>query len=449
MLNISSNRVQIDRADFPALQKVEERKSGKLLVALLISMLFIVVVSLFLPWTQNIRSQGSVTSLLPNERPQSVHSVIAGRIEAWYVQEGDFVAKGDTIAFLSEVKDKYFDPHLLERTQERIDAKQSTISSYLGKVGALQDQMGILEEARDIKIEQGKNKLASASFKLVSDSMDLEAAKLNFSIADQQYARMQKMFEQGLKSRTEMEKRELTLQKTAAELVAKENKLLSSRNEVENARVELASIKVQYAKDLAKAQSDQFSAQSEQFNAEESVAKMSNELMNYSIRSRHYFITAPQDGYITRTIHTGIGETVKDGAEMVTIMPAQYDLAVEMYVRPLDLPLIKPGQEVRILFDGWPAIVFSGWPNTTYGTFGGLVSSIDNFADKDGMYRVLVSSDSDAEPWPDALRVGSGAMNLILLKEVPIWYEIWRQLNGFPPDYYTGGGKKVQNSKAH
>jgi hypothetical protein len=24
-----------------------------------------------------------------------------------------------------------------------------------------------------------------------------------------------------------------------------------------------------------------------------------------------------------------------------------------------------------------------------------------------------------------------------LLKEVQIWYEIWRQLNGFPPDFYT------------
>jgi len=25
---------------------------------------------------------------------------------------------------------------------------------------------------------------------------------------------------------------------------------------------------------------------------------------------------------------------------------------------------------------------------------------------------------------------------MVLLKDVPIWYELWRQINGFPPDYY-------------
>jgi adhesin transport system membrane fusion protein len=35
-----------------------------------------------------------------------------------------------------------------------------------------------------------------------------------------------------------------------------------------------------------------------------------------------------------------------------------------------------------------------------------------------------------------ALRVGSGAEGIALLNNVPLWYEVWRQLNGFPPDYY-------------
>ena len=25
---------------------------------------------------------------------------------------------------------------------------------------------------------------------------------------------------------------------------------------------------------------------------------------------------------------------------------------------------------------------------------------------------------------------------MMLLKDVPIWYELWRQINGFPPEYY-------------
>jgi hypothetical protein len=62
---------------------------------------------------------------------------------------------------------------------------------------------------------------------------------------------------------------------------------------------------------------------------------------------------------------------------------------------------------------------------------------IDNFANDKGMYRMLVVPDPNDIPWPEALRVGSGAQGIALLRNVPLWYELWRQLNGFPPDYYT------------
>jgi hypothetical protein len=160
---------------------------------------------------------------------------------------------------------------------------------------------------------------------------------------------------------------------------------------------------------------------------------MQNQYMNYSVRTGFYYIKAPQNGYITTALRSGIGETVKEGEELVSIMPATYDLAVSMYVRPMDLPLIQIGQHVRFMFDGWPTIVFSGWPNLSFGTFGGQVVAIDNFIGKNGKYRILVAPD---EAWPEGLRVGSGANGMALLQDVPIWYELWRNLNGFPPDYY-------------
>jgi hypothetical protein len=166
------------------------------------------------------------------------------------------------------------------------------------------------------------------------------------------------------------------------------------------------------------------------------VAKLQNEYMNYSVRQEMYFVLAPQNGYITKAVTPGIGELIKEGEQIVSIMPSDYQLAVEMYIRPIDLPLVKKGQHVRIQFDGWPAIVFSGWPNTSYGTYGGTVFAIDNFANISGQYRVLVVPDEADHEWPEALRVGSGANSMLLLKDVPIWYELWRQFNGFPPDYY-------------
>jgi adhesin transport system membrane fusion protein len=156
---------------------------------------------------------------------------------------------------------------------------------------------------------------------------------------------------------------------------------------------------------------------------------------------------APQNGYITQAIQNGLGETIKEGASIVSIMPSVYDLAVEMYVKPMDLPLLKKGQKVRFMFDGWPAIVFSGWPNVSYGTFGGKIVAIDNFTTKDSKYRILVAPDVQDTTWPDAIRIGSGASGFALLKDVPIWYELWRQINGFPPDYYLDNERANQMGK--
>jgi hypothetical protein len=108
-----------------------------------------------------------------------------------------------------------------------------------------------------------------------------------------------------------------------------------------------------------------------------------------------------------------------------------------MYVLPQDMPLIRLGNKVRMAYDGWPAIVFSGWPNVSYGTFGGRIVAIDNFISSNGKYRIMVAQDPDDVPWPSEVRIGSGASCITLFKDVKIGYEIWRNLNGFPADYYV------------
>ena len=118
-------------------------------------------------------------------------------------------------------------------------------------------------------------------------------------------------------------------------------------------------------------------------------------------------------------------------------MPKSFDLAIEIYVKQMDLPLIFKEEKTRIQFDGWPAVVFSGWPNISTGTYGGVVVAVDRIISKNGLYRVLIAPNDDGKKWPDVLRVGSGAKAFVLLRDVPLWYELWRQLNGFPPDFYS------------
>jgi hypothetical protein len=103
----------------------------------------------------------------------------------------------------------------------------------------------------------------------------------------------------------------------------------------------------------------------------------------------------------------------------------------------MDLALLNIGQDVRLQFDGYPAIVFSGWPNSSYGTFSGKISAIESNRNENGKFRTLIIPDTTQKNWPSNLKIGTGVQGFALLNNVPIWYEFWRQLNGFPPDFYT------------
>lgn len=438
MLNLSENRVDqyVNRNKYDSWKLIKDNRPARIFARLLLFLLAFLTITMFLPWTQNIRTRGYVTTITPDQRPQSINSIIAGRIEKWYVREGDKVKKGDTIMMISEIKDEYFDPQLLDRTQQQIRSKSMSVSSYAEKIKSLDAQISALQETQQLKLEQARNYIVQAKLKVQSDSIDYEAAKTNYQIAQDQYARMEKLYKDGLKSLTDLETRKQKQQEAHAKNISAQNKLLSSKNELINARVEFESIKNQYVDKLAKAESEKYEAMSALYDAEATVSKMQNQYSNYIVRQGMYLITAPQDAYITKVVKTGIGETVKEGEVLLTIMPANYSLAVEMYVLPMDMPLIQLGNKVRMAYDGWPAIVFNGWPNISYGTFGGRIVAIDNFISENGKYRVMVAQDPDDIPWPREVRIGSGASCIALFKDVKIGYEIWRNLNGFPPDYY-------------
>ncbi len=441
MLNISKNKLNhnVDLTTYGSVQRVLAKKHYKHLNRFLLGAAILGFIFLFLPWTQNIRGKGALTTLKPDQRPQTIQSPIPGKIEKWYVQEGDYVERGDTILFISEIKNEYFDPRLVERTGMQINAKEMSVNSYEGKVRALNNQIGALANGRILKLEQARNKLLQSKLKVKSDSIDLEAAETNLRIAERQYERTVQLEEEGLKAVTDVEEKKLKLQETQAKIISQENKLLASKNEVINAEIEINSVQAEYIDKISKAESDMRTAQSSQFDSEAQVTKLENELTNYEIRNDLYYIRATRSGLVNRMLKAGLGETIKEGEELVSIMPQIYDKAVEMFVAPIDLPLVHKGEKVRIQFDGWPVIIFSGWPNASYGTYGGVVFAIENFMSTNGKYRVLLIQDPDDQAWPDELRVGSGTNTIALLEDVPIWYELWRQINGFPPNFYQPG----------
>ncbi len=449
MLNISKNKIngniKLDR--YKSAQRLKSTQNYTRANVYLRILLVVLILIAFIPWTQNIKGKGYVTTLLPQHRPQTLQSPIPGRIDEWYVQEGQYVEKGDTLLKISEIKSEYFDDMLLDRTSSQIMAKSRSQDAYVGKTYALQNQIASLSRERDLKYKQAQNKIKQSQLKVASDSIKLSATQTQLDIAETQYQRVYTLQGEGLKATKDLEEKRLKLQEARAKNVAQSNDLLNSKNDLLNAELELNRIQNNYAEKIAKAQSDISSAQSDQYSTQADIAKLENSYSNYAKRRSLQYITAPQDGYVTKAIKTGIGETFKEGESILSIMPSDYEIAVETYIRPIDVPLIHPGEKVRVQFDGWPAIVFSGWENLSYGTYGAQVVAVEKFISDNGLYRVLLARDPDSHPWPEKLRVGSGARTIALLNDVPIWYEIWRQLNGFPPNYYEPTKAKQEVKK--
>ena len=448
MLNISKkNPIAENIEKYSTVKNLANRPHYQILNKIIVYVSLIGVVILFLPWTQNISGSGAVTTLKPDQRPQTIHSAIGGRIEKWYVKEGDYVKKGDTILFISEIKEDYFDPNLVANTKNQVEAKKMALQSYGSKVTTLSSQINAIQNEKELKLQQAQNKIRQSLLKVKSDSMDLEAVKTQIKIANTQFNRAVTLNKEGLKPMTDVEEKRLKLQEVEAKIITQENKLLGSKNDLINSKVEVNRIRAEYTEKVSKAESDQYTALSNQYDTEAQVNKLQNQYVNYQIRNGMYYIKAPQDGYINRAIQSGIGEVIKEGTQIVSIMPSKYDIAVETFVSPTDLPLIHKGEKVRIWFDGWPTVVFSGWPNMSYGTFGGKIVAVENFISSNGKFRVLIAPDQEEDAWPKQISIGSGAQTLALLDNVPIWFELWRTLNGFPPNYYQPKEEKSKEKK--
>ena len=447
MLNISDNSIkeQLNIEDFPSYRYNRLPASNRMLSLWLALTLLLTIIVFFLPWTQNIQMKGKVTTLLPGQRPQDINSAIAGRIEQWFVREGEVVQAGDTIVHLSEVKVEYFDPQLVERTGQQVEAKKGSIENYEQKAGALQQQIDALRKEFRLKKDQLDNKIQQARLKQETNKAAVQQAEIDFSIAEFQQQRTDTLFQKGIKSLSDLEQKKLKTQEAKAKLVSARNKLRESDNGLEIATLQFQAIDNEYQNKIAKAESDRFSTLSTYYDAQGSLTKLENQYENYRQRNKMYYIIAPQDGFITKAIKSGIGEIIKEGETVVTVVPLERELAVEMYVRPMDLPLLNLGQEVRLIFDGWQAFMLSsGWSELSFGTYRGAVAAIDNSPNGENLYRILIKSDDSEKPFPQLLRVGAGSQGIALLNDVPVWYEIWRQLNGFPADFYETDMPKLE-----
>ncbi|MDJ0625619.1 MAG: HlyD family efflux transporter periplasmic adaptor subunit [Candidatus Caenarcaniphilales bacterium] len=374
---------------------------------LLILFIVSVLALLLIPWQQTVVGSGAVTSLNPENRPQFIEAPIHGRIEKWYVKEGQKVKKGQTLIKLKDLDKNFLADDLVKLNKEKAKQVELSRELYLTKANSLERTISTLRANMKNELEIAKQELEAAK-------ADLETAVLN-------YNRIIELNEIGLSSQRE---KELAIRKRN-----------STQAKVLGAEAKLSQLRGKMQAEMLKLQSELDSANAEAAKLSGVLAESNLKLRTATERREIGVVKAPCNGFVVRVLKRGIGETFKQNEKIMVIAPETKDRAVELFLNDLDSPLVTVGERVRLQFSGWPALQFAGFSDTlSFGTFAGRVAVVDNVDSGKGYFRVLVVPDNEEGPWPPSsmLRLGTRASGWIILRTVSLGYEMWRRFSGIP-----------------
>ena len=448
------------------------RRIGKLLLLTLIIGFVLVSIA---PWQQSVTGSGNVIAFAPGERRQTIEVPIKGRIVRWgeNVFENAYLNKGELIAEIQDV-----DPQLMSRLEDQLTSTQSALEASKMLLAASQrnrdaaykiviSQESLLrtyESAKEQIVASADASIAGAKNKIEAERKQLEEVQAALTQVEADFRRQKQLFAEKIVAEVKFQLAERKYLEAKAKVAKAQEYVKSAQNDLEgkerdrDAKEQKAQGDIDYATalldkskgDVAKAESDVAKASGEVNKAQKTLSEMQTKVS----RQQSQKIVAPFDGFLTSIGANQGGQMLKEGDTLCVIVPDTADRAVQVWLGGNDAPLVAPGRHVRLQFEGWPAVQFAGWPSVAVGTFGGTVVSIDATDNGKGKFRVLVRPDDTRRNWPDQryLRQGVRANAWVLLEQVPLWYEIWRNMNGFPPvvtpDDGDGGKAKAKNQKS-
>ncbi len=398
----------------------------------------VVVALIFVPWRQTVIGQGEVAVFDPLDRPQTIDSQIKGRLVELLVKEGQTVEKGEVIARLEDRESKFLDPEQQQRIQGQIDALEAKQDAARLRIDTLGGQIEAVEASRQAKLASNNAKVSQNRQKLVVNRQMLAIGEQDLETARLQENRIQSLEKKGLRSRRDYE---LALQKRVqaqTKLQKMRGELVLNQQEIQVAQLEAAKIEAEAQEKTQKARESIAKAQESIAEIEEKLEKLRNELGAFAVRRSLRTLEAPASGRVVNLTKLGIGQLIKEGQTIARVVPENHSRGLELYLSGLDAPLVETGIPVRLMFEGFPAVPLVGWDWASVGTFGGVVVAVDPVtSEKNGIkdgFRVWVLPDPDQPEWPNdrRLRLGAKANGWLMLNQVPLYFELWRQLNAFP-----------------
>lgn len=428
-----SDSLDVDlTTQFPSLQLARTGSLIRFIGRITFIVLVVSVVAMFfVPWRQTAKGNGNVIALDPQNRPQAVRSPSEGIITYLMpgLREGSYVLKDELLVRLTPFAEggvSQIDTQIVAVESKRSAAESSL--SVFEQAAVLQESSGqSMNQSLKQDYEGARKKWEQAKNEVISLQADLEDKRNKYRIA-------QEVAEKGLVSREELFSKRQAVESQQAKVFKSENAvdeayaaLMSKEEEIESKKQDI-SIKNKAAN----------SKILESIGKLRSIEKELIDLQNKRDQYDRLEIRATRTGWIQQWNGLEGSEPVKKGDQLCVIVPDVAELSVEMKISGNDMPLVHEGDRVRLQFEGWPAVQFVGWPSVAVGTFGGKVNRVSPTDDGKGNFQIVVSPDTGVdgkEPWPDSryLRQGVRVSGWVLLKRVPLGYEIWRQLNGFPP----------------
>lgn len=430
---------------------------------LVIGLGLMIVLAAFAPWQQSLTGKGNVVAYAPLERQQTIEAPIKGRIIRWGegVFENARVERGQVIV---EIQD--LDPSLMGRLNEQLTASQqhreaarqqfqanqrslevaeTIVEVYFSQIEAYRDVRTQIVASANAYIDMAKQKITAEEQHLIEQQAALAQVEAD-------YERQKRLYQEQIASQLKFQEAERKFGEGKAKVAKAAANVEAAKNELEakqrdrDAKARKAQVDIDYADamyrkakgDVAKAESDVHKASAELNKVEKELSEMQVKVS----RQENQIVLAPFDGFVVQITPNQGGQMIKEGDMLCVIVPDTADRAVQIWLDGNDAPLIDLDKHVhvRLQFEGWPAVQSAGWPSIAVGTFGGQVVSVDSIDDGKGQYRILILPDDQDTDWPGAvwpegrfLRQGVRANGWVLLERVPLWFEIWRRMNAFPP----------------
>jgi multidrug resistance efflux pump len=429
------------------------RRVGKVVVTLLVATIALVLLA---PWQQSLTGRGNVVAYAPLERQQTIEAPIKGRIVRW----GDGIlenARVTTGQLIAEIQD--LDPLLYGRLQNQLTATQQQVEAAHNQLAAnqrnleqiraivapYQSQVTAYTEVKRQVLASADASIANAEQKVIAEEQQLLEQQAAFAQVEADFQRQSQLYSEQIVSQLKFQEAQRKYKQTRAKVAKSEAYVQAAREDLiakqrdRDAKAQKAQVDIDYATalyrkakgDVAKAESDVEKTKSELNKAQKELAEIQ---IKFS-RQQSQQVTAPMEGFIVEILPNQGGQILKEGDTLCVIVPETKIRAVQLWLNGNDAPLAEPGRKVRLQFEGWPAVQVAGYPSIAVGTFGGVVASVDSTDNGRGEFRTLILPDPNDAPWPTPrfLRQGVRANGWVILNRVPLWFEVWRRMNGFPP----------------